>query len=118
MNAKRYQIFVSSTYRDLKHPRASILRALADANYIAAGMEYFPPIDQEQFNFIKTIIDDSDYFVVVLAGMYGSLAADGLSYSEKEYEYALQKALPIIALLHEDANSLDASERESDPEKI
>jgi hypothetical protein len=118
MTPKRYQVFVSSTYRDLKHERAHILRALAEASYIAAGMEYFPAIDQEQFNFIKTIIDDSDYFVVIIAGMYGSLAADGLSYSEKEYEYALQKSLPIIALLHEDITSLNVSARESNLDKI
>src|SRR5688572_17824780 len=82
LGTKRYQVFVSSTFRDLKNERDRILRTLAESNYIAAGMEFFPAIDQEQFNFIKTVIDESDYYVAVVAGMYGSLASDGLSYSE------------------------------------
>ena len=117
MGTKRYQIFVSSTFRDLKDERDRILRALAESNYIAAGMEYFPAIDEEQFNFIKTVIDESDYYVAVVAGMYGSIAPDGLSYSEKEYEYALEKSLPVIALIRQNIDSLGEEKKESAPER-
>jgi len=113
LGTKRYQVFVSSTFRDLKNERDRILRTLAESNYIAAGMEFFPAIDQEQFNFIKTAIDESDYYVAVVAGMYGSLASDGLSYSEKEYEYALEKGLPVIALIRENIDSLEPGKREA-----
>ena len=59
-------------------------------------MEYFPALDEEQFDFIKTVIDQFDYYVAVVAGMYGSLASDGLSYSEKEYEYALENPSRLL----------------------
>jgi hypothetical protein len=114
---KRFQVFVSSTYEDLKSERERVLRTLAESNYIAAGMEFFPAIDEEQFNFIKTVIDDSDYYVAIIAGKYGTVALDGLSYSEKEYTYAVQNSIPVIALIRENITSLDASKRENEAEK-
>ena len=81
-------------------------------------MEYFPAVDEEQLNYIKTIIDESDYYVTILAGKYGSLAPDGLSYSEKEYNYAVQSSIPVIALIHQNVSMLEASKRESDIRKI
>lgn len=118
MGTKRYQVFVSSTFRDLKSERERILRTLAESNYIAAGMEFFPAIDEEQFKFIKTVIDDSDYYVAVVAGRYGSIAPDGLSYSEKEYEYALEKRIPVVALVRDDIDSIGLEKKESTPERI
>jgi hypothetical protein len=113
----RYQIFLSSTFRDLSAERSRILRELATSNYIATGMEHFPAMDEEQFEFIKTIIDEADYYVVVVAGKYGSLAPDGKGYSEKEYEYALDRTIPVIALLR-DMESLPPNNREEDLDKL
>jgi hypothetical protein len=36
-----------------------------------------------QWDFIKSQIDDADHYVVVVAGKYGSVAADGMSFTEK-----------------------------------
>jgi hypothetical protein len=79
-------------------------------------MEYFPAVDEEQFEYIKRIIDDSDFYVIVVAGKYGSLAPDGLSYCEKEYDYALERELPVIPLLFRDPNSLPPEKQESNPD--
>ncbi len=117
MASKRFQVFISSTYLDLKFERERILRTLAECNYIAAGMEFFPAIDEEQFNFIKTVIDDSDYYVAVVGGKYGTIASDGLSYSEKEYDYAVQNGIPVIALLRENIDLLDKEKRETARDK-
>ena len=118
MSDKRYQVFLSSTYEDLMSERARTLRELARFNYIAAGMEYFPAIDEEQYDYIKTVIDDSDFYVIVVAGKYGSLAPDGLSYCEKEYNYALEKGVPVIPLLHRNISSLPDAKRETNPDTI
>jgi hypothetical protein len=114
----RYQIFISSTYLDLVHERDRLLRELAKHNYIASGMEYFPAMDIEQFEFIKTVIDDADFYVVIVAGQYGSLAPDGIGYSEKEFEYAVHKGIPVVALLHSDWKSLSPDKRENSPDRI
>ena len=88
---KVYQVFVSSTYSDLANERRRISETLAKAGYVPAGMELFPATDQQQLEFIKRIIDRCDYYVVIVGGPYGSLADDNVSFTEKEYEYALSK---------------------------
>lgn len=96
---KRYQIFISSTFNDLEEERKLLIQAILRKGYYPAGMEWFPGIDEEQFEYIKQIIDDSDYYVLMLGGLYGSIASDGKSYTEKEYDYALKKGKKIISMV-------------------
>ena len=103
---KRYQVFLSSTYVDLKEEREEILRILLKLNCFPAGMELFPAIDEEQFDYIKKEIDNSDYYLLIVGGRYGSLTSEGISYTEKEFLYALEKKIPIIAFIHEDINNI------------
>lgn len=113
---KRYQVFVSSTYADLKEERQKIIQALMEMDCIPAGMELFPAFDEDQFAFIKKIIDDCDYYVLVIGGRYGSLSPLGISYTEQEYEYAVSKDLKVIALLHESPEDIPLGKSEKDPE--
>lgn len=96
---KRYQIFISSTFNDLHKERNLIIQAILRTGYYPAGMEWFPGIDEEQFEYIKQVIDDSDYYVLILGGLYGTIASDGRSYTEKEYDYALEKGKKIISMV-------------------
>jgi len=52
---RKYQVFVSSTYADLKDERQSIINCLLMADCIPAGMEAFIATDDEQFNIIKKV---------------------------------------------------------------
>lgn len=97
---KRYQVFVSSTYEDLKVEREAVFQTLMKMDCMPAGMELFPAADEEQFEFIKRIIDDSDYYLLIIGGRYGSTTSDGISYTELEYNYAVSKGLKVLALLH------------------
>ncbi|MDO6726347.1 DUF4062 domain-containing protein [Cognatishimia sp. 1_MG-2023] len=100
---KRYQVFISSTFQDLQNARQEVSQALLRADCFPAGMELFPAADEEQFEFIKTIIDQSDYYILISAGRYGSIHPEtGLSYTEMEYDYAVEIGKPIIRLLHKD----------------
>jgi hypothetical protein len=103
---KRYQVFLSSTYVDLKEEREEILRILLKLNCFPAGMELFPAIDEEQFDYIKKEIDNSDYYLLIIGGRYGSLTSEGISYTEKEFLYALEKKIPVIAFIHKDINNI------------
>jgi hypothetical protein len=47
--AKKYQIFVSSTYTDLIVERQAVLRSILDLGHIPSGMEIFSAADNEQF---------------------------------------------------------------------
>lgn len=100
---KRYQVFISSTFQDLKDARQEVSQALLRANCFPAGMELFPAADEEQFEYIKSVIDASDYYMLITAGRYGSIHPEtGLSYTEMEYDYAVETGKPVIRLLHKD----------------
>jgi len=113
---KRYQVFISSTYADLKDERSKVIQTIMEMDCIPAGMEIFPAVDEEQFNFIKKVIDDCDYYVVIVGGRYGSLSEDGISYTEKEFDYAFEKNIKIIALLHEHPEKIPVEKSDITPE--
>lgn len=113
---KRYQVFVSSTYADLKDERQKVLQTLMEMDCIPSGMEMFPASDEEQWEFIKKVIDDCDYYLLIVGGRYGSLSSDGISYTEKEYQYAVEKGIKVIAFLHESPEDLSVSKTDIDPE--
>jgi len=69
---KRYQVFVSSTYEDLREERQEVIQALLELDCIPAGMELFPAADEDQWTLIRKVIDDCDYYIVIIAGRYGS----------------------------------------------
>lgn len=111
---KKYQVFISSTYTDLKEERSKVFQTLMELDCIPAGMELFPATDEEQFEFIKRIIDDCDYYLLIIGGRYGSTTEQGISYTEKEYDYAIQKGIKVIALLHENPSSIPYEKSEKD----
>lgn len=105
---KRYQVFVSSTYEDLFKERAEVMQALLELDCIPAGMELFPASNEDQWSLIKRVIDDSDYYIVIIGGRYGSTNSEGLGYTEMEYRYALETDKPIIAFLHKNPDEIKA----------
>jgi hypothetical protein len=98
---KKYQIFVSSTYEDLKEQRDQAVKTILRMGHLPVGMEMFNAADDDQWEIIKRHIDNSDYYVLILAHRYGSEAADGISYTEKEYSYALDKGVPCLGFVLE-----------------
>lgn len=111
---KRYQVFVSSTYADLKDERQRVIQTLMEMDCIPTGMELFPAADEEQWKFIKRVIDDCDYYLLIIGGRYGSLTVDGVSYTEKEFDYAVERGLKVIALLR-DADEIPTDKIEDEP---
>lgn len=112
---KRYQVFVSSTFQDLQIERQEVMQALLELDCIPAGMELFPAANEDQWTLIKKVIDDCDYYIVVIAGRYGSIGLDGISYTEMEYRYAIERKKPIIAFLHSDPGKIPSERCEADP---
>jgi hypothetical protein len=113
---KRYQVFVSSTFRDLELERQEVMHALLELDCMPAGMELFPAANETQWNLIKKVIDDCDYYLLILGGRYGSIGPEGMSYTEMEYQYALSTGKPTIAFLHRNPGKIIADNSESSPE--
>ncbi|MDJ0579713.1 DUF4062 domain-containing protein [Crocosphaera sp.] len=107
---KRLQVFVSSTYLDLIEERQAAVQAILEAKHIPAGMELFTAGDQSQWEVIKHWIDQSDVYLLILGGRYGSIdKKTGKSYTHLEYEYALEKSIPVFScvLRNPDKRAMD-----------
>ena len=112
---KRFQVFLSSTYADLKEERRLVMQTLMKMDCIPAGMELFPATDEEQWAFIQKIIDDCDYYLLIVGGRYGSVTSEGISYTEKEFDYAVKKGLKVVALIHEEPGNIPLDKSEKNP---
>lgn len=104
---KKYQVFLSSTYRDLEEERRLAIEEILKADCIPVGMELFPASHDDPLRYIRKIIDESDYYLIIIAGRYGS-EHDNISFTEHEYNYAVSKKKKIIAFVHENPSLLQA----------
>jgi hypothetical protein len=110
---KKLQVFVSSTFTDMLAERQAAVEAILRAGHIPAGMELFAAGDESQLETIRRWIDDSDVFMLILGGRYGSVEPkSGKSYIELEYEYATKKRKPLFAAVIKDI-LLDAKVKEA-----
>ena len=72
-------------------------------------MEMFNAGDKEQLELIKRTIDNSDYYLVIIGNRYGSTASDGVSYTEKEYRYAVETGKPVLTFIKKE-NGMQSNE--------
>jgi hypothetical protein len=100
--AKKLQVFISSTYLDLIEERQIAVEAILQSRNIPAGMELFAAANESQLETVKRWIDESDIYLLILGGRYGSIEEkSGKSYTHLEYEYAIKK-LPVIGIVLDD----------------
>lgn len=118
---KKYQIFISSTYKDLIKEREKVRDVILSMYQFPIGMEMFSAADEEQWEIIKDTIDSSDYYVLIIGKRYGSVFDDGpekgMSYTEKEYHYAKSVGIPILVYI-KDEKTITADNVEKDAKKM
>lgn len=64
----------------------------------------------------QAVIDDCDYYLLIVAGRYGSIGPNGVNYTEMEYDYALSVGKPTIAFVHRDPGKIAAEKTETTDE--
>jgi len=69
---KKYQVFVSATYYDLKDARREVLNGIQEKGCFPASMEFLHPSNRPAWDQIEKHICECDYVVVIGAGKYGS----------------------------------------------
>lgn len=80
-------------------------------------MELFPAADDDAWTLIQRVIDQSDYYLLVIGGKYGSVdPAAEVSYTEKEYDCAVKAGKPVMAFLHGAPDELTVVKAELDAE--
>lgn len=112
---KRFQVFVSSTYTDLRAERQQVIQALLELDCMPCSMEFFPAASEEVWDAIKSLIDDCDYYLVIVGGRYGSVDEEGISYTQKEYEYAVSEGKPVLAFLPKEPGKIEVAKSELNP---
>lgn len=112
---KKYQIFISSTYEDLRVPRDQVIKAVLEMGHIPVGMEMFSAGDEQQWEIIKRQIEQSDYYLVIVAHRYGSMIGD-ISYTEREYDYAATLGIPTLGFIVNDESQWPDNQKENNKE--
>ena len=112
-NMKRYQVFISSPFNHLQEERRRVFEEIARMGHIPVGMELFGASANKPWEYIQPIIKESDYFVLILRGNYGSkVPGEKISFTHKEYLYAKQQQIPILAFHYNNLDNL--SEKDCD----
>jgi hypothetical protein len=107
MVRKKYQVFLSSTYQDLKDERRLVIETIIKSDCMPVGMEFFPASPDDPLKYIKKIIDDSDFYLLIIRGRYGTIPKnEKYSFTELEYEYAKSVNKKIIAFIYHDIEGL------------
>lgn len=105
--SKKLQVFISSTFTDLTEERQAAVAAVLKAGHIPAGMELFSAGDRSQLETIRSWINQSDVYMLILGGRYGTIEPDsGVSYTELEFNYAVELGKPLFAVVISE-NGLD-----------
>ena len=101
-----FQIFITSTDADLKDERQAVSNTRAKAGTCPPASKSFPVTDQQQLDYIKRIIDRSDYYIMIVGRRCGSLSGDELTFTQNAFEYTQSKGIPILAFLPENPGGI------------
>jgi hypothetical protein len=110
---RRFQVFISSTYTDLIEERQAAMRAVLELGHFPAGMEQFSAGDADAWSLIKRVIEESDFYMLIIGGRYGSTDVNGVSFTEREYDYATSLGKSVIPLLHKEPSLLPRQRTEA-----
>ncbi|MGG2096478.1 DUF4062 domain-containing protein [Acinetobacter haemolyticus] len=118
-NETKYQVFVSSTYTDLIEARSAAINTVLESYNFPVGMELFGADNDEQWTIIRELIDSSDFYILILGHRYGSISKDdGISFTEKEFDYAVSKGLKLLCFVRNGNVATHPHERDANTENV
>lgn len=113
-NKKIYSAFVSSVYESLRDERSLVIDTLLDNRVFPVCMEHFTVSSSGKFSDIEERIDEADFFILLLGSKYGSEDEHGVSWTEREYRYAVQTHKQILAIICDELDEI----LKKDPETL
>ena len=96
---KIYSAFISSVFESLRDERAAVIDSLLDYRILPICMEHFTVSTSGKFSDIEALIDESDFFILLLGKHYGSCDEEGVAWTEREYEYAVKKKKQVVVII-------------------
>lgn len=111
---KIYRIFVSSTKQDLLKEREKVIQTILRKKHLVLCMETFNSVNRPPWELCMETIDQADYFILILAGKYGSINKQTQnSFCEDEYNYAKSKQIPILVFMIDESIDLPSSKTDN-----
>jgi len=113
----RVQLFISSTYRDLKPEREAVQEALRKGDSLLWGMEFFVSEPRRPLDVCLQELERCDAVILLVGARAGSLVPDasGLTYTHAEIRHALELGRPLFAFLQRRDGAFPNDHRNSDP---
>lgn len=105
-NKKMLSAFISSAYSSLRDERSVVIDSLLDHGVFPICMEHFTVSASGKFSEIEARIDEADFLIILLGSSYGSTDDDGVSWTEREYNYAKENNKHILALICDELDEL------------
>lgn len=116
---KKYQIFISSTYIDLKEIRSIAFTTILEMGHIPVGLDIFRVGEEYSTEkYVSKYIDSSQIIIVIIGDRYGSKAKSGKSFVEEEYLYALSKNKKTLFFIKSHYRQVDDPNYQSFIKKI
>lgn len=103
---KIYSAFISSVYESLRDERSLVIDTLLDYKVFPICMEHFTVSSNGKFKDIEDRIDEADIFILILGERYGSTDEYGISWTEREYRYALKTHKQILAIICDELDAM------------
>ena len=102
----RKTVFISSTFLDLKEERKKVWDSLEKFDVTVKGMEQFGARKSTPLATCISEVEQSDIYVGIIGMRYGSEEPNsGKSYSQLEYEKAIEQNKEILIYLIDEENS-------------
>ncbi|MDT7044108.1 DUF4062 domain-containing protein [Candidatus Nitronereus thalassa] len=105
-NDRKYKIFISSSFEDLKDARIQLMKRTLKLGHFPGGMELFYPGETRNLEVIEREIKSCDIFVILIGARLGMPITDDdypeidhVYYTMEEYEIACKYNKPVIPFL-------------------
>lgn len=106
-NTTRKTVFISSTFLDLKEERKKVWDCLEKFDVTVKGMEQFGARKSSPLATCLSEVEQSDIYVGIIGMRYGSEEPNsGKSYSQLEYEKAIEQNKEILIYLIDEESSV------------
>ncbi len=97
MNNRKYQVFISSTFKNMEEPRKAAVAGVTDCRHIPIALENFAPQSTSDLEVIKRAVKDCHIYILILGPTYGAIPKNKeKSYTHIEYELAKKANQEIL----------------------
>jgi len=94
---RKYQVFISSTFKYMEGARKAAVSGVSDCNHIPIALENFAPESASDLEVIKRAVSDCPIYVLILGPTYGAIPTGrNKSYTHIEYEMAVKAGREIL----------------------